>query len=53
MKLDIDKGKKWRSPILKKKIGSSIKYENVVKMMAFRLFLKNGSKDFDETWSEC
>ena len=32
----------------KKKIGSSIKYENVVKMMVFWLFLKNGSNDFDK-----
>ena len=39
--------------IFEKKSGSSIKYENVVKMAVFRLFLKNGSNDFDETWSEC
>ena len=31
-----------------KKISSSIKYKNVVKMMVFRLFLENGSKDFKE-----
>ena len=53
MKLDINKGKKVTKPDFEKKIGSSIKYENVVKMMVFQLFLKNGSKDFVETWSEC
>ena len=47
------KGKKWQSRIIQKNFGSSKKYENVVKMTVFRLFLKNGSNDFDETWSEC
>ena len=39
--------------MIQKNFGSSKKYENVVKMTVFRLFLKNGSNDFDETWSEC
>ena len=42
-----------QSRIIQKKSGSSIKYEKVVKIALFRLFLKNGSNDFDETWSEC
>ena len=44
--------KNWQSRIIQKNLGSSKKYENVVKMTVFRLFLKNGSNDFDETWSE-
>ena len=51
--LDIDKRKKWRGRIIQKKIGSSKKSKNVVKMTVFWLFLKNGSNDFDETCSEC
>ena len=47
------KGRKWQSRIIQKNFGSSKKLENVVKMMVFRLFLKNGSNDFDETCSEC
>ena len=43
----------WHGRIFQKNAGSSIKYENVVKMALFRLFLKNGSNDFDETRSEC
>ena len=53
MKLDIDKGNKLTKPDFWKKICSSIKYENVVKSMVFRLFLENDSNDFDETCSEC
>ena len=42
-----------QSRIIQKKSGSSIKYKKVVKMALFRLFLKNGSNDFDETCLEC
>ena len=53
MMLDIDKGWKVTKPDFGKKIGSSTKYENVVKITVFRLFLENGStNDFDQTRSE-
>ena len=42
----------WQSLIIHKNFGSSTKYENVVKMALFRLFLENGSNDFDQTRSE-
>ena len=52
--IDNVKGKKETEPDYQKKIGSSKKLENVVKMAVFWLFfLKNVSNDFDETWSEC
>ena len=52
--LDIDKLRKLTELDYPKKIlGSPKKFENVVKMMVFRLFLKNGSNDFVETCSEC
>ena len=53
MLLGIDNLRKVTKPDYPKKIGSSKKYENVVKMTVFRLFLENGSNDFDETRSEC
>ena len=43
----------WHGRIFEKKSGSSIKSKKVVKIALFRLFLKNGSNDFAETWSEC
>ena len=42
----------WQSRIIQKNFGSSTKYENVVKMALFQLFLENGSNDFDQTRSE-
>ena len=44
---------KWQSRIIQKKIGSSKKSKNVVKMTLFRLFLKNGSNDLAENAPEC
>ena len=46
------KWEKWQSRIIQKNFGSSKKYKNVVKMALFRLFLENGSNDFDQTRSE-
>ena len=51
--LDIDKLRKVTEPDYPKNFGSSKKYENVVKMMVFRLFLKNGSNDFGKNALEC
>ena len=42
----------WQSRIIHKKSGSSIEYENVVKMVVFRLFLGNACTDLDESCSE-
>ena len=50
--LDIDKRKSDEAGLSKKNFGSSKKYENVVKMTVFRLFVENGSNDFDQTRSE-
>merc|ERR1712072_22489 len=53
MKLDTDKGSKVTEPDFSKNSGSSINFENVVKMTVFRLFLENGSNDFVHFRSEC
>ena len=46
--LDIDKMRKVTEPDYPKNFESSKKYKNVVKMMIFWLFLKNGSNDFGQ-----
>jgi hypothetical protein len=53
MKVPYYKGKKLTRRFVRKKSGSSIKYENVVKIRVFRLFLKNGSNDFSQNAPEC
>ncbi len=53
MKVPYYKGKKRTRRLVRKKPGSSIKYENVVKIRVFRLFLKNGSNDFSQNAPEC
>ena len=53
MKVPYYKGKKRSQGFFRKNSGSSIKYENVVKMMVFPLFLKNGSNDFGQNSPEC
>ena len=53
MKVPYYKGKKRSQGFFRKNSGSSIKYENVVKMMVFPLFLKNGSDDFGQNALEC
>ena len=53
MKVPYYKGKKLAQRFVRKKPGSSIKYENVVKIRVFRLFLKNGSNDFSQNAPEC
>ena len=53
MKVPYYKGKKRSQAFFRKNSGSSIKYENVVKIRVFRLFLKNGSNDLGQNASEC
>ena len=51
---DIDKrGKLTKPDYPKKNFGLIKKYENVVKMTLFRLFIENGSNDFSQNAPEC
>ena len=43
----------WHGRIFEKNSGSSIKSKNVVKIVVFRLFLKNGSNDLAQNAPEC
>ena len=43
----------WHGRIFEKNSGSSTKFENVLKIALFRLFLENGSNDLAENAPEC
>ena len=53
MKVQYDKRKKRTRRFVRKNTGSSIKYDNVVKIRVFRPFPKNGSNDFSQNAPEC